>query len=97
MTRTRSLADFRQKHAGFEALPETLSVSPIPPRRTLGIIVPIEEARLDDIAFAVAPVEAEFDAVADRLHALKRLYRLARRSGALGADRAFEAVMAEAR
>ena len=49
-------------------------------------------ATLDDIAFALLSAEAEFNAVGDRLHALRKLYNLARQAGALGADRVVEAV-----
>ena len=42
----------------------------------------IEDATLDDIAFAMLGTEAEFNAVGDRLHALRKLYGLARQAGA---------------
>ena len=97
MTPSTIVAELRQKHHGFDALPDVLSVPAVPPRRPHGATLPIQEATLDDVAFATAAVEAEFNAVGDRMHALKRLYRLGREAGALGAERAVAAVLGEAR
>lgn len=97
MTPCTIVAELRQKHYGFEALPDVLSVPAVPPRRPHGATLPIQEATLDEIAFAAAAIDAEFNAVSDRLYALKRLYRLAREAGALGADRAVAAALGEAR
>ena len=49
--------------------------------------MPLEAATVDDVALAIRVVEGEFDKVGDRLHALQKLYAVARRAGALGAER----------
>ena len=41
-------------------------------------------------AFALLGVEAEFSAVGDRLHALRKLYGLARQAGARGSECALD-------
>jgi hypothetical protein len=97
MTPSTIVAELRHKHHGFDALPDVLSVPAVPPRRPYGATLPIQEATLDDVAFATAAVEAEFNAVGDRLHALKRLYRLAREAGAVGAERVVPAAVGETR
>lgn len=96
MTASAALAAIRTRHFMLEALPETIVVPAQKPLRREQVVKPIEDATLDDLAFAVGGVEAEFNAVGDRLHALRKLYGLARQAGALGADRAVDAVSRDA-
>jgi hypothetical protein len=46
----------------------------------------IEEASVDDIAFAIQGLESEASIISGQIHALKRLHDLARNHGALGTD-----------
>ena len=46
-------------------------------------IKPVEDATLDDLAFATQALDAEVGALNSRLYAIRRLYREARAKGAL--------------
>lgn len=94
MPSTATLASFRQRHYALQSLPETITVPCLGARRPVAVVRPIDQATVDDLAFALDGVEAEFNAVGDRLSALRKLYRLARQAGALGADGALEAAVA---
>jgi len=91
MNSSVSLTKIRKRHLMLEALPDTI-VIPAHAGISGEVTKPLTEATLDDVAFAVRSVEAEFSTVIDRLHALKKLYELARDTGALGANVAVEAV-----
>ncbi|MDX5463681.1 MAG: hypothetical protein LPL00_05420 [Alphaproteobacteria bacterium] len=76
----------------LEDLPETISLpqrADDEPREPL----PVVEATVDEIAFAIVEAERESTAAYRRADALKRLYKLARETGCIGADRAATAVM----
>ena len=94
MTSSATVAALRKRHYALEAMPDTIVVPALGARRPEAVVKAIEDATLDDIAFALRGIEAEFNAVGDRLHALRKLYLLARDAGALGADRAVNAVAA---
>ncbi len=91
MTSSAKLAAIRSRHFGLEALPETLLV---PGRGAAGenAEMSIDGARLDDLAFAIRAIEGDYNAIADKLFALRRLYSLARQAGALGVDDVLDAV-----
>jgi len=55
--------------------------------------LPVVEATVDEIAFAIVEAERESSAAYRRADALKRLYKLAREAGCIGADSAAAAVM----
>ena len=77
----------RKSHYGLEDLPETIA----PQQRdgdAPGEPLPIVEASVDDIAFAIVAAEQESSAIYCRLASLQRLYKLAREAGCTGADRA---------
>lgn len=93
MTSSATLAGLQQRHYALQSLPETITVPSLGAKRPVALVRPIDQATLDDIAFAMGGVEAEFNAVGDRLAALRKLYGLARQAGALGADRAFDAAL----
>ena len=84
MTVSRKLESLRKRHYALEALPAVVRVSDAE--------MAVEDTTLDDIAFAMLGVEAEYNAVGDRYHALRKLYALARQAGAVGADRIVDAV-----
>ena len=93
MIRSATLAGLRQRHYALQSLPDTITVPSLGARRPVAIVRTIDQATVDDIAFALDGVEAEFNAVGDRLSALRKLYRLARQAGALGADQALDAAL----
>jgi len=81
----------RLRKVNLEDLPETISLPQRPgdePREPL----PVIEATVDEIAFAIVEAERESTAAYRRADALKRLYKLAREAGCIGADRAATAV-----
>jgi hypothetical protein len=92
MTTSAAVTALRKRHIWLEALPDTVSIPALEARRRPVTVKPIEDATLDDIAFAMLGMEVEFNAVGDRLHALRKLYNLARQAGALGSDRAVDAI-----
>jgi hypothetical protein len=94
MPSTATLASIRQRHYALQSLPETITVPSLGARRPVAAVRPIDQATVDDVAFAMGGVEAEFNAVGDRLLALRKLYGLARQAGALGADGALDAAVA---
>jgi hypothetical protein len=92
MTTSIAVTALRKRHIWLEALPDTVSIPALEARQRPVAVKPVEDATLDDIAFAMLGVEAEFNAIGDRLHALRKLYGLARQAGALGSDRAVDAI-----
>ena len=92
MTQSAALASLRKRHFALDALPDTIAIPVLEARQREASVKTIEDVTLDDIAFAIRGIEAEFNAVGDRLHALRKLYTLARQAGALGADRAVDAI-----
>jgi len=63
----------------LEELPETVGSD--------GEEVVIEDATLDRIAFAILALETEIRPLSRRMNALRELYDIARKRGALGAHR----------
>jgi len=87
-----NITRLRAASYALEDLPETISLPQRPgdePREPL----PVVEATVDEIAFAIMEAERESTAAYRRADALKRLYKLAREAGCIGADRAATAVM----
>ena len=77
----------RKASYALEDLPETIAFPQRPgdePREPL----PVVEATVDEIAFAIVEAERESTAAYRRADALKRLYKFAREAGFTGADRA---------
>ena len=89
------LTRVRKQHATLQALPDTIHIPAIGRRDEIAA-KPVVDATLDDLAFAVRGVEVEFNELGDRLYAIRKLYSLARQSGALGADRALDAITSNA-
>lgn len=87
-----SLTAIRKRHFMLEALPDTIVIPALERKQTEQVVKPIIEATLDDVAFALRGLDAEFSAVSDRLHALKKLYQMARDAGAIGAECALDVV-----
>ncbi|TDX26261.1 hypothetical protein [Rhodovulum visakhapatnamense] len=87
-----AITRLRKVNYALEDLPETISLPQRPgdePREPLLVV----EATVDEIAFAIVEAERESTAAYRRADALKRLYKLAREAGYIGADRAAAAVM----
>jgi hypothetical protein len=92
MTTSVAVTALRKRHIWLEALPDIIAIPALEARQREACVKAMEDATLDDVAFAMLVTEAEFNAVGDRLHALRKLYGLARQAGALGADRAVDAI-----
>ena len=92
MSTSAAVTALRKRHIWLEALPDAVSIPALEAQQRPAAVKPIEDTTLDDIAFAMLGMEAEFNAVGDRLHALRKLYNLARQAGALGSDRAVDAI-----
>ena len=92
MSTSAAVTALRKRHIWLEALPDTISVQALEARQRPATVKAIEVAPLDDIAFAMLGVEAEFNAIGDRLHALRKFYTLARKAGGLGVDIAIDVV-----
>jgi hypothetical protein len=93
MFQTSNLATVRKRHFSLVTMPDTIRI-PSAVGRMETPAKPIDTATVDDIAFAMRSLDAEFSAIGDRLSALRRLYTLARDAGALGSDCAIDAVAA---
>lgn len=74
-----------------DSLPDTISI-PATGEGQQAIEKPIEEATLDDIAFAAQALDKETDVLYSRLSVLRRLYREARAKGGLGSDNILDAL-----
>jgi hypothetical protein len=72
-------------------LPETIRI-PALGANPKEMVKPIEQATLDDLAFAAQALDKESDALTSRLYALRRLYRDAREKGALGNENIIDAL-----
>jgi hypothetical protein len=75
----------RKKSVWLSDLPATIRVPGHGGKPTIDGLQ-IEEASVDDIAFAIQGLEYESSAISGQLHALRRLHDLARNRGALGTD-----------
>ena len=87
------LETVRKAHFMLATLPGTIRI-PASGDHPAEAAKPIESATLDDVAFALRGLEAEFNAIGDRMHALRQLYQIARDAGAVGADIAIDAAAA---
>ena len=90
--RIETVTRLRKANYALEDLPETIAFprrAGDEPREPL----PVVEATVDEIAFAIVEAERESTAAYRRADALKRLYKLAREAECIGADRAAAAVM----
>jgi hypothetical protein len=50
----------------------------------------VGDASVDDLAFAIQGLESELSPISGQLHALRKLYDLARHRGAIGTDKVGE-------
>lgn len=92
MTAPSKLEVLRKSHYALEKLPQRLRVPALGDRRNEADLE-LTDASVDDVAFAILGLEAEFSVVGDRLFALRRLYTLARQEGAFGFERVVDVVL----
>jgi hypothetical protein len=83
------LTTLRKSHYGLDALPASICV--LAPDRLATAVRPIDKATLDEVAFAIIKAEQDYNAVGDRLFALRKLYHLAREAGGIGSGSAVDA------
>ncbi len=67
-------------------LPDTIRVPALEGHRPLEVIVPLEDATLDDMAFAIVGIEAQVAQARRGLSGLRELYEQARKRGAIGTN-----------
>lgn len=65
-------------------LPEIIRIPALDGSRPDEVVRPLEDATIDDLAFAIQGLEAESRVLHRRLSGLRDLYDLARKRGALG-------------
>ena len=91
MTTKTKLDRLREDNCFFADLPETIRIPPLGDRRE-AVTKPIETASIDDIAFAQLALQARASALYGQIDALRRIYDMARKNGAFGADNALNAI-----
>ena len=91
MTDKTKLDRLREDNSFFADIPDSIRIPPLGERQD-EVTKPIETASIDDIAFAQLALQAKASALYGEIDALRRIYDMARRNGALGADNALKAV-----
>lgn len=94
MTTKNKLTTLRDRSYSLAGFPDTVLVPALPGRRDEAV-KPVETVTLDDIAFALLALQEKSSAIHREAEALRTVYDLARKNGALGADVALEAIPAE--
>lgn len=90
-TRTTKLAALRKSSHSLSSLPDTVSIPPQENRRDEAV-KPIEAVTLDDIAFALLGLQEKSMVIYRETDALRTLYDMARKTGAVGAGVAFDVI-----
>ena len=67
-------------------LPDTIRVPALEGHRPHEVTVPLEDATLDDMAFAIVGIEAQVAQARRGLSGLRELYEQARKRGAIGSN-----------
>ena len=67
-------------------LPDTIRVPALEGHRQQEVTVPLEDATLDDMAFAIVGIEAQVAQARRGLSGLRELYEQARKRGAIGSN-----------
>lgn len=86
--RTTKLDALRERSFLLSHLPDTVHIPPQAGIRDEAT-KPIEVATLDDIAFALLGLQEKSSEIYRKIEALRAVYELARKSGATGAEIAF--------
>jgi hypothetical protein len=74
----------KQSEMYLRDLPETIRIPALDGNRSDEVVRPLEDATIDDLAFAIQGMEAAARVHIRRLQGLRDLYELARKRGALG-------------
>lgn len=74
----------KQPEMYLRDLPETILIPALDGNRPDETVLRLEDATVDDIAFAIQGLESEARVIHRRLSSLRDLYEMARRRGALG-------------
>lgn len=74
----------KQPEMYLRDLPDTIRIPALGDSRADEVVRPLEDATVDDLAFAIQGMEAESRLHHRRLQGLRDLYDLARKRGALG-------------
>ena len=75
----------RQVPGYFESLPRNVTIPPVNGDFQDPLVLLLEDATLDELAFAIQALEADRHAICRRMYDLQDLYQLARKRGVLGA------------
>ena len=75
----------RQAPGYFQSLPRTVTIPSKNGNYSEILVLPLEDATLDELAFAIQALEADRHAICRRMYDLQDLYQLARKRGVLGA------------
>lgn len=67
-------------------LPDTIRMPALEGHRPQEVSVPLEDATLDDMAFAIVGIEAQVAQARRGLSGLRELYEQARKRGAIGSN-----------
>ncbi len=89
MKTTPTLIDLLRKRPEMylRHLPDTVRIPALDGSRADDVVRPLEDASIDDLAFAIQGMEAAARAQHRRVAALRDLHDLARKRGAMGASR----------
>jgi len=71
---------------GMRDLPPTVCVPALLGRRAEEVVLPLEDASLDDLSFAILGIEAQIAEVRRPLCGLRELYEQARKRGGVGSN-----------
>ncbi len=91
MTAKTKLDCLREDNCFLADIPDTIHIPALGQCQD-EVSKPIETATLDYIAFAQLALQAKSSALYGETDALRRIYDMARKNGALGADNALKAV-----
>ncbi|MBB6190850.1 hypothetical protein FHS51_001070 [Sphingobium wenxiniae] len=86
------VARLRKAHYALEGLPDTITF-PQHPACESEDLLPLVDATIDDVAFAIVAADQEYSAAYRRASALRRLYQMAREAGATGVDPAVKSAL----
>ena len=91
MTAKTKLDRLREDNCFLADIPDTIRIPALGQCQD-EVSKPIETASIDDIAFAQLALQTRASALYGEIDALRRIYDMARKNGALGADNALNAV-----
>lgn len=87
------LSQLRAQHFFLQNLPDAIHIPPLGARAEVPAR-PLEEASLDDVAFAIIALEGEQAALSELMLSLRKLYAFARKAGGLGCEKPVDLLLA---